>query len=195
MNEYLIGWGLFLAGMAPARAQQAHVNLDWNPQKNTQNLLPFGANVISPEVRDDRTVTFRLKAPGVREVALTGGPMLLALKAAKPIPFKKETDSLWTLTVGPVKPDIYIYKFIIDGVTVPDPNNTLTGFADQPGYSSVVIPGDGPAYYDARNVPHGAVTRHIYHSNALNGEREIYVYTPPGYDPKKKYPVSDSHFD
>ena len=40
---------------APALAQQANVNLDWNPHKNVQNLNPYGANVISPEVRDDRT--------------------------------------------------------------------------------------------------------------------------------------------
>jgi hypothetical protein len=31
-------------------AQQAHVNLDWNPHRNTQNLNPYGANLISPEV-------------------------------------------------------------------------------------------------------------------------------------------------
>lgn len=180
---------LFLAGTHCAEAQQAHVNLDWNPQKNTQNLVPFGASVISPEVRDDHTITFRLKAPDAKQVMLTGGPMLLALAKKDPIPFRKDTDSLWTLTVGPVKPDIYVYKFIIDGVTVPDPNNTLTGFNDQPGYSNVVVQGDGPAYYDAKPVPHGAVTRHIYHSDVLNGEREMYVYTPPGYSSKKKYPV------
>ncbi|GAB4004213.1 esterase family protein [Spirosoma migulaei] len=180
---------LLLAGIQGVNAQQAHVNLDWNPQKNTQNLLPFGANVISPEVRDDHTITFRLKAPEAKQVMLTGGPILLALKAKEPIPFQKGDDGLWTLTVGPVKPDIYVYKFVIDGVQVVDPNNTLTGFNDQPGYSNVVVQGDGPAYYDARPVPHGAVTRHIYHSDVLNGEREIYVYTPPGYSPKKKYPV------
>ena len=170
-------------------AQQAHVNLDWNPHKNAYNLNPFGANVISPEVSDDHKVTFRLKAPQAQEVMLTGGPILLALKATKPIPFKKETDTLWTLTVGPVKPDIYVYKLIIDGVSVVDPNNTLTGFSDQPGYSQLVVHGDGPAYYDARPVPHGTVARHVYHSDVLNGEREIYIYTPPGYNPKKKYPV------
>ena len=180
---------LFLAGIHWTEAQQAHVNLDWNPQKNTQNLIPFGASVISPEVLDDHTITFRLKAPEAKQVMLTGGPILLALAKKDPIPFRKDNDSLWTLTVGPVKPDIYVYKFIIDGVSVPDPNNTLTGFNDQPGYSNVVVQGDGPAYYDAKPVPHGAVTRHIYHSDVLNGEREMYVYTPPGYSSKKKYPV------
>ena len=94
---------LFLAGIHWAEAQQAHVNLDWNPQKNTQNLVPFGASVISPEVRDDHTITFRLKAPDAKQVMLTGGPILLALAKKDPIPFRKDTDSLWTLIVGPVK--------------------------------------------------------------------------------------------
>ncbi len=179
-----------LACSVTASGQQAHVNLDWNPQKNTQNLAPFGATVISPEVKDDGTVTFRLKAPDARTVALTGAPMLLAVgRGTTPIPFDKGADGVWTLTVGPLKPNMYIYKFVVDGVTVPDPNNTLTGFADQPGYSTLVVHGDGPAYYDAKPVPHGTVTRHVYHSDVLGGEREMYVYTPPGYDRARRYPV------
>ena len=80
-------------------------------------------------------------------------------------------------------------EHMLAGVTIVDPANTVGGFGNQPGYSTLVVHGSGPAYYDARNVPHGAVTRHIYHSAVTNGEREIFVYTPPGYDPKKKYPV------
>ena len=38
-------------------------------------------------------------------------------------------------------------------------------------------------------MPHGAITRHIYYSPVTKGERELYVYTPPQYNPKKKYPV------
>jgi enterochelin esterase family protein len=172
------------------RAQQAHVNLDWNPHKNVQNLNPFGANVISPEVRDDRTVTFRLRAMEARTVALTGGPILLAVgRGNTPIPFEKGADGLWTLTVGPLKPNLYIYRLLVDGVAVVDPNNTLTGSAAQPGYSTVVVHGDGPAYYDAKPVPHGNVTRHLYRSKVLNGEREMYVYTPPNYDRNRQYPV------
>lgn len=180
---------LAFLSILPMVAQQAHVNLDWNPQKNTQNLNPFGANVISPEVRDDRTVTFRLKAPEAQQVALAGGPILLALNAKKPVPFTRGADGIWTLTVGPIKPDVYVYKLMIDGVSAPDPNNTLTGFGAQPGYSSVVVHGDQPAYYDARNVPHGVVSRHVYHSDVTAGEREMFVYTPPGYTRSKKYPL------
>jgi enterochelin esterase-like enzyme len=165
-------------GSVAASAQQAHVNLDWNPHKNTQGLAPYGASLISPEVRDDGTVTFRLKAADARTVALTGGPILLAIgKGNAPIPFEKNAEGVWTLTVGPLKPNLYIYRLLVDGVAVVDPNNTLTGFADQPGYSTVVVHGEGPGYYDARPVPHGAVTRHVYH------------YTPPGYDRSRRYPV------
>ncbi|CAG5068802.1 Endo-1,4-beta-xylanase/feruloyl esterase [Dyadobacter sp. CECT 9623] len=170
-------------------AQQANVNLDYNPQKNTQNLVPYGGNVVSPEVHDDHTVTFRVKAPDVQKVELTGGPILLALKSKNAIPFTKNADGIWTLTVGPVKPNIYVYRLLIDGVAVVDPANTLTGASNQPGYSNLVVHDNQPSYYDAKPVPHGSVTRHIYHSDVLNGEREMFVYTPPGYDPKKKYPV------
>ena len=171
-------------------AQQANVNLDWNPQKNTQSLTPYGANVISPEVRDDRTVTFRMKAPEARSVSLTGGPVLLAIgRGNNPIPFEKGADGVWTLTVGPLKPNMYVYRFLLDGVAIVDPNNTLTGFSDQPGYSTLVVHGDGPAYYDAKPVPHGTVTRYVYHSGVLSGEREMYVYTPPNYDRNRRYPV------
>lgn len=174
----------------PAVAQQAHVNLDWNPQANTEGLLPYGARVLSPEVHDDQRVTFRLSAPDATSVRLEGGALLRAIgDGTGPVPFTRGEDGVWTVTVGPVAPNLYIYKFRIDGALVPDPNNTLTGFADQPGYSTVVVHGDGPRYYDAKPVPHGAVTRHVYHSDVTGGEREMYVYTPPGYDPSQRYPV------
>lgn len=181
---------LLFAFLPALLAQQANVNLDYNPQKNTENLIPFGASVLSPEARDDRTVTFRLKAPQAHEVLLTGGALLIALGAAnKPVPFKRGDDGVWTLTIGPVKPDMYVYSLTVDGVRMADPNNTIAGTAAQPAFSQLVVPGDGPAYYDARNVPHGNVTRHVYHSAVTNGERELYVYTPPGYDRAKRYPV------
>ncbi len=169
--------------------QQENVNLDWNPQKNTSHLIPYGAQVVSPEVHDDLTVTFRVKAPDATDVQLTGGPVLLALSAKDPVPFKKEADGIWTLRAGPFKANIYVYRLLIDGVAVADPNNTFAGTSNQPAYSNLIIPGKEPAYYDAKQVPHGAVTRQIYHSQTLNGEREVFIYTPPGYDAKKKYPV------
>jgi enterochelin esterase-like enzyme len=172
-----------------ALAQQANVNLDYNPQKNTENLVPYSAPLNSPNVRDDRTVTFRLKAPEAHSVALAGVAILTALGQEKPVPFQKSEDGVWALTIGPLRQDMYIYYLVVDGVQMADPNNTVAGFTAMPPYSQLVVHGGGPAYYDARDVPHGTVTRHVYHSGVTNGERELYVYTPPGYDRAKTYPA------
>lgn len=171
------------------QGQQANVNLDYNPQKDTEGLIPFSAPLNSPDVKDDHTVTFRLKAPKAQEVKLAGVAILTALKSKEPVPFTKGEDGIWTLTIGPIEPDMYAYHFLVDGVQITDPSNTYAAFTAMPPYSELIVHGDGPAYYDAKNVPHGNVTRHVYHSDVTNGERELYVYTPPGYDPKKTYPV------
>ena len=186
----LLGFSLLiLITVSSGYSQQANVNIDWNPQKNVQKLLPFGTRVLSPEVFDDHTVIFRVYAPRANEILLTGAVLVGLNTNNKPLTFTKGNDSIWSMKIGPLKPDIYYYHFIIDGVTVIDPSNTLTGFANQPGFSILVVPGDSPAYYDAKNVQHGIVSRHIYHSDVTNGERELYVYTPPGYDRSRKYPT------
>jgi enterochelin esterase-like enzyme len=188
LHACLTMFGLFATCLAPA--QQANVNLDYNPQKNTEKLVPFSAPLNSPDVHDDRTVTFRLRAPAAKEVRLTGVALLTALgRTNQPAPFTKGEDGIWTLTVGPLRPDMYAYHLNVDGVQMADPNNTYAAFTAMPPYSQLVVHGDGPAYYDARNVPHGAVTRHVYHSEVTKGERELYVYTPPGYDRTRTYPV------
>lgn len=179
-----------LASPSPLLGQQAHINLDWAPHRAAGTLVPFMANVISPEVTDQRMVTFRVKAPRAHEVQLAAGTIAAALGSATSTwPFTKGADGTWTLTIGPVPQNVYVYKFLIDGVAVVDPNNTLGGFGNQPGYSTLVVHGTGPAYYDAKPVPHGTITRHVYRSTVLGGERELYVYTPPNYDRTKAYPV------
>ncbi|HCY42885.1 MAG TPA: esterase [Prolixibacteraceae bacterium] len=171
-------------------AQQANVNLDYNPQKNTEGLIPFSAPINSPEVHNDHTVTFRVKAPNATKVELPSGAIHTSLGLGRePLQFTKGDDGIWTLTIGPLIPDMYAYNLLIDGVQVADPSNTYAAFTAMPPYSQLVVHGDSPAYYDAQNVPHGNVTRHVYHSEVTKGERELYVYTPPGYDSKKKYPV------
>lgn len=173
-----------------AHGQQANVNLDYNPQKNTENLTPFSAPLNSPDVRDDRTVVFRLRAPSANSVRLVSGAIQTALGTnGQSLNFTKGDNGIWTLTIGPLRADRYSYHLNVDGVQMADPNNTYAAFTAMPPYSELIVHGDGPAYYDARNVPHGTVTRHVYYSEVTKGERELYVYTPPGYDRAKTYPV------
>lgn len=186
---------LLCAGLLPALsvayAQQTQVNIDWDPHRNTADMaIPYGPGIVSPEVHADRTVTFRFVAPHADTVAIAPGPLTVAINGGyEPVLFNKGADGVWSVTVGPVAQDIYVYRILVDGVTMVDPNNSWAGAANQPPYSKLVVHGDAAAYYDPKPVPHGAVTRHIYHSDVTGGAREMYVYTPPGYDPAQAYPV------
>ena len=118
--------------------QQANVNLDYYPQKDTEGLIPFSAPLNSPEVHDDRTVTFRLRAPEAKRVVLPTGAIHTALDLGRePIPFVKGEDGIWTLTIGPLIPDMYAYHFHVDGVQICDPSNTYAAFTAMPPYSQL----------------------------------------------------------
>ena len=189
MNKTLSVAALALLLALPAAAQQSNINLSHNPQKDTEGLIPFSANLNSPDVHDDHTVTFRLRAPKAESVALSGA-MTTVMGVQGRIPFTKGEDGIWTLTIGPLPVDMYQYNLVVDGVSMADPNNTYASFTAMPPYSELIIHGDGPMWYDAKEgVAHGKVTREFYYSPVTKGMRDIYVYTPPQYNPKKKYPV------
>jgi len=140
--------------------------------------------VISPVIHADHRVTFRLNAPEARDVRLTGhviGPNAHWLSKDRSLPMTKDADGFWSLTVGPLAPEIYDYGYTVDGVGASDPGNRL---------NLVEVPGNTPAYYDAQDVPHGDVHMVVYHSKATGSARYLRVYTPPGYDSgKQRYPV------
>lgn len=141
--------------------------------------------IISPDVHPDHSITFRYYSRTAGQVMLRGE----FLKA--PLPMIKDTSGVWTVTVPPVKPDIYPYSFRVDSVELADPNNTYI-FANERFKRSIVdIPGDEPLIHALQNVPHGKVQYRLYTSSTLNTTRQLLVYTPPGYkeDAKIKYPV------
>ena len=142
--------------------------------------------VRSPEIHADRRVTFRLLAPKAGEVRLTGEFM------KDPLALQKDDKGLWSVTAGPVAPDIYEYELWIDGVAVVDPGNPAVKYNSRPGVVSSLleVPGDQPLFYDIRRVPHGAVQVRWYTSKSLDASRRLHVYTPPGYERgSARYPV------
>jgi enterochelin esterase-like enzyme len=145
--------------------------------------------VRSPEVHPDRTVTFRIRAPQATGVEVTGE----VTRGKGPQAMTKGSDGVWSLTLGPFTPEIWIYNFRVQGVELPDPSNIslMPRAAGTAAVSSFVeIPGEGPAFYDARPVPHGDVRMVLYPSKTMGVDRYMWVYTPPGYDKSNaKYPV------
>ncbi len=155
-------------------------------------LAAFGqgpAPVRSPEVHPDNKVTFRLRAPQATLVEVTGE----VARGKGPQAMTKGSDGVWSLTLGPFTPEIWIYNFRVQGVELPDPSNISLmprAAGTAAGSSFVEIPGDGPAFYDARPVPHGDVRMVLYPSKTMGVDRYMWVYTPPGYDKSNaKYPV------
>src|SRR4029453_9598947 len=136
------------------------------------------APVVSPEVSTDRRLTLRFRAPDAKQVTATGE------LDGQPHPMTKGTDGVWSVTIGPLAPDIYTYAFNVDGTSALDPQNTNTklGYGSFGPVSVVEVPGDGPQFYDAKSVPHGEVRIRPYESKALGFSRTVWIYTPPGYE-------------
>jgi enterochelin esterase family protein len=104
----------------------------------------------------------------------------------------KGADGVWSVTIGPVPPEIWIYNFRIQGVDFPDPANisVMPRAAGTANSSFVEVPGERPAFYDARPVPHGDVRMVLYESKAMRVNRYLWIYTPPNYDTSTtKFPV------
>lgn len=139
---------------------------------------------VSPQVNNDNKVVFRFLAPSAKDVKLN-----VQFERAN-VPMTKDSSGVWTVTLGPVKPDMYPYHFVVDGVDVADPKNTAI-FPNEGFQNSIVeISGSQPLVHTIQNVPHGTVSYRYYMSPEL-GTRPVIIYTPPGYEKEssKKYPV------
>src|SRR4051812_40369649 len=75
---------------------------------------------VSPEVTPDRKVTFRIHAPNLEAVSLVGSDIPNNSKGA---PMTKGENGVWEVTLGPLVPGAYRYRFNIAGVNVIDPRN------------------------------------------------------------------------
>ena len=138
-----------------------------------------GGAVTSPDVGTDRRVTFRFRAPNATTVAVNLG--------GRQLPMQKNEQGVWSVTTDAMAPDIYTYSLAVDGATFNDPANrkVQTSFA---GFQSMVVVPGPAAYLPAPGVPRGAITRHNFHSNVANDDRDLFVYTPAGYDAHRSQP-------
>ena len=162
-----------------------------------QNLFG-GQEIISPEINPDNSVTFRFQAPKAVKVQVTGDflpstPMTFGqftFDAPGVADLVEGQNGVWEYTSAPLESELYNYSFIVDGLSVKDPNNAYLqrDIASQTNY--FIIGGGKADDYMVGDVPHGTVERVWYHSDVLGKDRKMSVYLPAGYETSKaKYPV------
>ena len=165
-----------------------------------QQALWGGAQVESPVINEDGTVTFRYQAPKAVKVTVSGdflptqvidtpfgkfeGPGVAELKEGK--------NGVWEYTTDfKVAPEMYNYTFNVDGLNLIDNNNMWVNRDVASLTSAFIMPGGRADLYTIQDVPHGTVSKVWYDSAVAGFDRRLSVYTPAGYNPcgKTRYPV------
>lgn len=142
----------------------------------------------SPQVLSDNRVTFRIYAPKASEVTIHGDWILQGRGTGGPL--QKDDQGVWSITVGPLVPDFYMYTLTVDGVPTIDPENRAIKQGIAPLKNILLVPGEASAFAETRSVPHGEVRIVWYDSPTLGCARSMRVYTPPEYDVSDEaYPV------
>ena len=145
--------------------------------------LPASTNVRRspyPQILPDKRVIFKTKAPDAKQLQIDLG---------KKYDMVKDDEGFWTVTTDSIREGFHYYSLIIDGVAVADPaSESFYGMGRMA--SGIEIPFKGDEFYSLKDVPHGDIRINNYYSEASRSWREMYVYTPPGYDGStEKYPV------
>lgn len=150
---------------------------------NGQTLSPTvpPTKPARPEVHADGTVTFSLPAPNARQVSV---------RLDREWPMTRDQTGLWTVTVGPLLPDIYEYQFVVDGTRVLDSRNPFVKPGDFPA-SLVEVTGPPTLFQQWQDVPHGTLQLLSYTSTPFRVRRNLWVFVPAEYrtHPQQSFPV------
>ncbi len=162
-----------------------------------QQAIWSNKTLVSPEVHEDRTVTFRIFAPSAENVQVRGD-FLPVKKVVTPVgtfdgpgyaDLIRNEEGLWEWTSDVLRPDLYQYSLLVDGIKIIDPGNAYTVRDVANVANLVLVEGERADLYKVTDVPHGTVEHTWYHSNTLNTDRRMSIYLPPNYNNGDSYPV------
>ena len=151
-----------------------------------QNVGFREGSVVSPQINEDNSVTFRLRADAAGHVTVIGDWAANGGRGE----MTRNTDGVWTYTTPVLPSEMYTYRIDVDGVVNLDPLNPFTRRDVGNVYSVFYIGGGCGDYYQVHDVPHGDVVTTWYHSDSAGADRRLSVYLPPCYGKEgRKYPV------
>jgi len=137
-----------------------------------------------PMVNSQGYARFRVEAPDAKSVIVS-----LGLGGQGGTVLHKDKDGVWTGTTdGPMDEGFHYYHLTVDGGVVNDPG-AQNYYGSVRWESGIEIPAHDQDFYAVRDVPHGQVVQVLYPSPSTDATRTAYVYLPPQYDGKKKFPV------
>src|SRR4051794_37837069 len=169
-----------LLGSTVGVAQDAPAAAAGQPPSDARPSVLNAPGHDYPMVDSQLRGLFRITAPDAQSVVVSVG---------KRFPLTKGENGMWTGTTDPLPVGFHYYSVLIDGASVNDPG-TQAFFGGSKWTSAIEIPDPAGDYYRAKDVPHGTVRIHPYHSKIQNAPRRAFVYTPPGYDTSnQRYPV------
>ena len=170
-----------------ANRDNAVVKEDFRPSPMNQPGQQY------PMVNSQGYARFRVVAPDAKSVIVslglggTGGTVL-----------HKDKDGVWTgTTEGPMDPGFHYYHLTIDGGVVNDPG-AKNYYGSIRWESGIEIPCADQDFFAYKDVPHGKVVEVNFPSKNTpadnphwigEGGPRAFVYLPPTYDGKKKFPV------
>ncbi len=154
-----------------------------------QQALWNTSDITSPEISGDGEVTFKLFAPKAIKVELVGD---MLTSGSNIVEMKEGKNGVWNFSTQSLEPELYSYKFIVNGIGYLDPSNVYIN-RDVSSITNIFIiskeKGDKGWLYSVNDVPHGNVSKVWYNSPTLKMRRRMTVYTPAGYDKGGRYPV------
>lgn len=151
-----------------------------------QNVGFREGSVVSPQINEDNSVTFRLRADAAGHVTVIGDWAANGGRGE----MTRNADGVWTYTTPVLPSEMYTYRIDVDGVVNLDPLNPFTRRDVGNVYSIFYIGGGCGDYYQVHDVPHGDVVTTWYHSDSAGADRRLSVYLPPCYGKEgRKYPV------
>lgn len=137
-----------------------------------------------PMVNSQGYARFRVVAPDAKSVIVS-----LGLGGQGGTVLRKNAEGVWVGTTdGPMDEGFHYYHLTIDGGVVNDPG-AKNYYGSVRWESGIDIPAHDQDFYALKDVPHGQVSQILYPSEVTGRTERAFVYLPPQYDGKKKFPV------
>ncbi len=187
MNQPRLPLFLFALGsiLATSTVAQTPAPSTTPAAATTKAPAPRPVVLVSPEMNADGGVTFRVRAPNAKQVSVRGQ------WAKDAVALTLGEGGVWSGTAPAVPVGVWEYSFVVDGFSMVDPGNAAIKPMREPRTSILHIAASQPQPWDFQDVPHGTVHQHSYLSKSLGRAREVWVYTPPGYEANtaSKFPL------